>query len=445
MVTENTSSQHAMRRIGTRPCRWTMVLAGIGAIIFIDLVDALEKPHVPERPMPPLTDARSAIIGLVKANRLRQATELALQYIDEHPADIDTHFAIADAFMRSENCQHARPYFDKILRHYRRKKLSSKIFGFKRACYPTWQRQVMVQLQAKQHIYPHFAQGWQIKPQNGSRIDQYCKFIGISCADTYFQIAPLAARKQTIVSLALAAQFAQHINQTSLYNLGLTYSRHMVGWPTLPAETLSATASLTHQAQRQRALSYGVRLGAYRKSIGDSLQSDTGEWLGFEIGAHHILRQRLMVQIKTALDQLQSNYSYGVALQTTGELSGYVTAKQNLSVAVAGINKQLSRHNNFEYSRQNTVYLTYKNRLTNQNLLIMGIEKSYEQHKLPNLYLATPHKIDGQMVKVGTELTPKHWPWIQLGTMLKWQKFKSIDAVSHRRIFQLDLYAMSRL
>ena len=152
-----------------------------------------------------------------------------------------------------------------------------------------------------------------------------------------------------------------------------------------------------------------------------------------------------MVQIKTALDQLQSNYSYGVALQTTGELSGYVTAKQNLSVAVAGINKQLSRHNNFEYSRQNTVYLTYKNRLTNQNLLIMGIEKSYEQHKLPKLYLATPHKIDGQMVKVGTELTPKHWPWIQLGTMLKWQKFKSIDAVSHRRIFQLDLYAMSRL
>jgi len=420
-------------------------MVGLGAIIYIDLADALEKPRTLDRPIPPLMDAQSAIIRLVAANRLRQATELALQYIEEHPADIDTHFAIADAFMRSENCYRARPYFDKILHRYRRTKLPSKISGLALACYPTWQRQVMIQLQTKQHIYPYFAQGWQIKPENGSRIDHHCKFIGISCADTYFQITRPPARKQTIVSMAVAAQRAQHINQTSLYNLGLTYSRHMAGWPRLPAETLSVTASLTHQAQRQRSLSYRVRLGAYRKSAGDSLQSDTGEWLGFEIGAHHILRQRLIVQIKTALDQLQSNYIYGVALQTTGELSGYVTAKQNLSVTMARTNKQYSRQSNFEYSRQNTIYLTYKNRLTPQHLLIMGIEKNYEQHKVPKPYLATSHKIDGQIMKIGTELMPKRWPWIQFGTMLKWQRFKSLDVVSHRHVFQLDLYAMSRL
>ena len=197
--------------------------------------------------------------------------------------------------MRSENCYRARPYFDKTLQRYRRTKLPNKISGLALACYPTWQRQVMIQLQTKQHIYPYFAQGWQIKPENGSRIDHHCKFIGISCADTYFQITRPPARKQTIVSMAVAAQRAQHINQTSLYNLGLNYSSHMAGWPRLPAETLSVTASLKHQAQRQRSLSYRVRRGAYRKSAGDSLQSDTGEWLGFEIGAHHILRQRLMV------------------------------------------------------------------------------------------------------------------------------------------------------
>jgi hypothetical protein len=172
-----------------------MFMVGLGAIIYIDLADALEKPRTLDRPIPPLMDAQSAIIRLVAANRLRQATELALQYIEEHPADIDTHFAIADAFMRSENCYRARPYFDKILHRYRRTKLPSKISGLALACYPTWQRQVMIQLQTKQHIYPYFAQGWQIKPENGSRIDHHCKFIGISCADTYFQITRPAARK----------------------------------------------------------------------------------------------------------------------------------------------------------------------------------------------------------------------------------------------------------
>ena len=59
-----------------------MFIVGLGAIIYIDLADALEKPRTLDRPIPPLMDAQSAIIRLVAANRLRQATELALQYIE---------------------------------------------------------------------------------------------------------------------------------------------------------------------------------------------------------------------------------------------------------------------------------------------------------------------------------------------------------------------------
>lgn len=434
-----------MKLIRPLTSRWKLFLAGVGVILFIDLAEASDKPRAPDHHKPALIESGPAILGLVATNRVRQATELALQFLDDHPAEIDTHFAVAEALMQAKNCPAARPYFDQMLRLYKRTKFYSKLFGVKRACYPTWQRQLMVQLQTKQHIYPDFAQAWQIKPETGSRIDRYCKFIGISCTDNYLQIARPATRKQASFRMAMAAQREQQLNNVSLYNLALTYERHIAGWPTMPAEILSASAFLTHQPQHRKSLSYGVRLGAYRTSIGDSLQSDTAEWLGFEIGAHHILRKRLIIRVKTALDQIQSNYMYGAAVQATGELSGYVTANQNLTVTVADINNHLSRRSDFAHSRQNTIYLTYKNRLSNHHLLILGIEKSYEQHAVPKPYLAKPHVIDGHMIKAGTELTPKRWPWIRFGNMLKWQRFRSVDALSNRHIVQLDLYAISSL
>jgi hypothetical protein len=74
MVAENESSHHVMKPIRTLSCRWIMFMVGLGTIIYIDLADALEKPRTLDRPIPPLMDAQSAIIRLVAANRLRQAT-----------------------------------------------------------------------------------------------------------------------------------------------------------------------------------------------------------------------------------------------------------------------------------------------------------------------------------------------------------------------------------
>lgn len=105
-----------MKLIRPLTSRWKLFLAGVGVILFIDLAEASDKPRAPDHHIPSLMDARSAILGLVATNRVRQATELALQFLYDHPAEIDTHFAVAEALMQAKNCPAARPYFDQMLR-----------------------------------------------------------------------------------------------------------------------------------------------------------------------------------------------------------------------------------------------------------------------------------------------------------------------------------------
>ena len=153
-----------------------------------------------------LMHAQAIIMGFVTSGRLREATNLVVQLVERFPAETDTHFAIGAALMRLENCAITRRYFETILRRYRHTRFHDKILVFERACYPHWQRQIILQMQATRAIYPQLASHRHIKSQSGSSLDQYCQFLGLACANMYLQLSRPVAQSRSYLSMAVAAQ-----------------------------------------------------------------------------------------------------------------------------------------------------------------------------------------------------------------------------------------------
>ena len=392
-----------------------------------------------------LMHAQASIMGPVTSGRLREASDLAVQLVERFPSETHTHFAIGAALLRLENCPITRRYFNTILRRYRHTRFHHKILAFERACHPHWQRQIILQMQAMREIYPQLASHRQIKPQSGSSLDQYCQFLGLACANMYLQLSRPVAQSGAYLSVAVAAQREQRFAMASTYRLALAYEKLLAGDGALLDENISINLAIKHQLSASTLASYGLRLGAVRPAARLIARPDTDLWIGLDLGMHQIFNNRLIVETRTAVDQLYSNHIYATFLQAKGQLSTYVTPRQNVTAAMIVNNKQFARQAVFVQSRQRLLHLVYKHRLTEHHFVTVAVEDSYEQHFMPKPYLASPHTVQGQAVKFAVEITPTRRSWMRLGSMVKWQRLRSADVLSDRHSVQFTVYIMAHL
>lgn len=160
---------------------------------------------------------------------------------------------------------------------------------------------------------------------------------------------------------------------------------------------------------------------------------------------HQIFNNRLIVETRTAVDQLYSNHIYATLMQAKGLLSAYVTSQQNVTAAMIVNHKQFARQAVFVQSRQRLLHLAYKNRLTKHHFVAVAVEDSYEQHFMPKPHLALPHTVQGQAMKLAVEITLKRRSWMRLGSMVKWQRLRSADVLSDRQTVQFAMYIIAHL
>ena len=191
--------------------------------------------------------------------------------------------------------------------------------------------------------------------------------------------------------------------------------------------------------------SYGLRLGAFRPAARSIARPDTDAWIGLDLGMHQIFNNRLIVETRTAVDQLYSNHIYATLMQAKGLLSAYVTSQQNVTAAMIVNHKQFARQAVFVQSRQRLLHLAYKNRLTKHHFVAVAVEDSYEQHFMPKPHLALPHTVQGQAMKLAVEITLKRRSWMRLGSMVKWQRLRSADVLSDRQTVQFAMYIIAHL
>jgi len=382
--------------------------------------------------------AKAEIIELIKTHNIHQATVLATRFLDHFPSEAEAHYALAVALMLSGNCAVTRRYFDRMQEIYRWTDVPRNLASLKNLCQTGWQ--FSVKLDIDHTTVSETPNGQFITPQNGSRLDQLCKFYGVPCSQMRLETLTRVKPTRPATQLTIAAEREQALAPQFRHRVALAYVAMVRGAGQFKAGEISTSIMVQRPKRPTHAMFVGARVGTYQRYASQTYDNIRADWLGFEMGTRLILRNHLILNATTTIDRLNSAGSKQDVLGATTSFSGYLTPRQKLTTTIAIKQKRHFHTFASTSSMAREISFDYQTNVPPKYLVTVGLHRGHEKVVEPKPYLAEPYSIQARALKIGFETALKGLPWMRFGAVSHWWRAKSVDVLSTRRSTKVSFY-----